>query len=83
MFCRLKNDDGRESLRRYYLPIKDYNVMINGRNFFDEPVKDYLKTYDNIRKIVQDSSRLKLHNWMFIRLTLFQKILQINCNRFK
>ena len=57
--------------------------MINGRNFFDEPVKDYLKTYDNIRKIVQDSSRLKLHNWMFIRLTLFQKILQINCNRFK
>ena len=25
--------------------------MIDGRNFFDQPVKDYLITYDNIRKI--------------------------------
>ena len=26
--------------------------MINGRNFFDQPVKNYLRTYRNIRKIV-------------------------------
>ena len=26
--------------------------MINGRNFFDQPVKNYLRTYSNIRKIV-------------------------------
>ena len=26
--------------------------MINGRNFFDEPVKNNLRTYDSIRKIV-------------------------------
>ena len=25
--------------------------MIDGRNFFDQPIKDDLKTYDNIRKI--------------------------------
>ena len=25
--------------------------MIDGRNFFDQPVKDSLKTYDNNRKI--------------------------------
>ena len=25
--------------------------MINGRHFFDQPVKNDLKTYDNIRKI--------------------------------
>ena len=25
--------------------------MIDGRNFFDQPVKDNLKTYDNHRKI--------------------------------
>ena len=24
--------------------------MINGRNFFDQPIKNELKTYDNIRK---------------------------------
>ena len=37
----------------YYLPkikIKDCNVMIDGQNFFNQPVKNTLRTYDNIRK---------------------------------
>ena len=37
----------------YYLPkveIKDYNVMIDGRNFFDQPINNIKKTYENIRK---------------------------------
>ena len=33
------------------MEIKDYNVMIDGRNFFDQPIKNDLKTYDDIRKI--------------------------------
>ena len=43
----LKDADGRESHKQYYLPtveIKDYNVMIYGRNLFDQPIKDDLKT---------------------------------------
>ena len=38
----------------YYLPnveIKNYNVMINGENFFDQPIKDNKVTYENIRKV--------------------------------
>ena len=31
--------------------MKECNVVIHGRNFFDQPVKNNLKTYDNIRKI--------------------------------
>ena len=37
-----ENDAQRTSKRRYYIPnveIKDYNVMIDGKNFFDQPVK--------------------------------------------
>ena len=37
-----------------YLPkveIKDYNVMIDGKNFFDQPVKNDIRTSDNIWKI--------------------------------
>ena len=34
------------------MEIKDYNVMINGENFFDQPVKNDKVTYENIRKIV-------------------------------
>ena len=31
--------------------IKYYNVVIDGKNFFDQLIKNDLKTYDNIRKI--------------------------------
>ena len=31
--------------------MKDYNVMIDGKNLFDQPINSDLKTYENIRKI--------------------------------
>ena len=31
--------------------IKDYNIVIDRQNFFDQPVNNNLITYDNIRKI--------------------------------
>ena len=37
-----ENDNHRISTRRYNLPtveIKDYNILINGENFFDQPIK--------------------------------------------
>ena len=37
-----ENYVNRTSNKRYYIPnveIKDYNVMIDGKNFFDQPVK--------------------------------------------
>ena len=49
-----ENDVQRTSNKRYYLPnieIKDYNVMIDGKNVFDQPVKNDKVTYENIRKI--------------------------------
>ena len=49
-----ENDDDRTSDDEYYLPtveIKDYNIMINGENIFDQPIKNNKVTYDNIRKI--------------------------------
>ena len=49
-----ENDAQRTSNRRYYIPnveIKDYNVMIDGKNIFDQPVKNDNVTYKNIRKV--------------------------------
>ena len=31
--------------------MKDYNVMIDGQNFFDQTVKNDLRAFDNIPKI--------------------------------
>ena len=50
-----KNTTDRTVHTKYYLPtveIKDYNVMIDEQNFFDQTVKNNLRTYDNIQKIV-------------------------------
>ena len=44
----------RNGHRRYFLPtleIKDYNVMTDGKNSFDHPVNNDLRTYDNIQKV--------------------------------
>ena len=49
-----KGDTQRTSHSGYYLPnveIKDYNIMINGENFFDQPIKNNKVTYESIRKI--------------------------------
>ena len=49
-----EDDAQRTAHDSYYLPtveIKDYNIMINGENFFDQPIKNNKVTYENIRKI--------------------------------
>ena len=49
-----ENDTQRISAKGYYLPnveIKDHNIMINGENFFDQPIRNNKVTYENIRKI--------------------------------
>ena len=49
-----ENDNHRTTHDRYYLPnveIKDYNIMINGENFFDQPIKNNKVAYGNIRKL--------------------------------
>ena len=42
------------SHRRYFLPrfkIENYNIEIDGRNFYDQPINDTIRQYDEIRKI--------------------------------
>ena len=42
------------SYRKYYLPrlkIKNYNIEIDGRNFYDQSINDLITKYNEIRKI--------------------------------
>ena len=42
------------SQRKYFLPraeIKNYNIEIDGRNFYDQLINDLIKQYDEVRKI--------------------------------
>ena len=43
--------DHRDSFSRYYVPnvkIKDFNVLIDGKSFFDLPVKNEEEAYEKI-----------------------------------
>ena len=49
-----ESKDDRTVHTKYYLPGvegKDYNVMINGKTFFDQPVKNNLRTYRTLRLV--------------------------------
>ena len=45
----------RDSHRKYFLPkvdIKDHNVLIDRRNFYDQNINDELKKYEELREIM-------------------------------
>ena len=49
-----ETENGRTSHSNYYLPkveIKDDNVMIDGKNVFNQPINNDCKTYEKIFKI--------------------------------
>ena len=46
----------RNSHTKYFLPkvnVTNFNVLIDGRNFYDEPINDLIKQYGKIRKLQQ------------------------------
>ena len=50
-FPRINNTDSRYSYSNYYVPkvkINDFNVLIDGKHFFDLPVKNEEETYEKI-----------------------------------
>ena len=47
-------EPGIKDNKKYFLPrgeIKNYNVLIDGRNFYDQPINDIIKQYDEVRKV--------------------------------
>ena len=51
------DDLKRYKAGRYYFPngtIKNYNIIINGKNFYDQPIDSDIKRYKNIRKLATE-----------------------------
>ena len=45
---------GKKSNKKYFLPrgeVKNYNVLIDGRNFYDQPINEIIEQYDEVRKV--------------------------------
>ena len=48
------NVTNENSYKNYFLPrlkIKNYNIKIDGRSFYDQSINDLIIQYDEIRKI--------------------------------
>ena len=48
------NNTKRFNDRKYYLPksiIKNYNVVVNRKNFYDQPIDSDIKRYEEVRKL--------------------------------
>ena len=46
----------RDSHKKYFFPrvdITNYNILIDGRNFYDQPINYQIKKYDEIEKIAR------------------------------
>ena len=83
-----ENDDRRISNKRYYLPnveIKDYSIMIDGKNVFDQPINSNLKAYENVRKIATDQGDDYRSGCLldYIYFKSFYKMIAIDLNKQK
>ena len=72
----------RDSHRKYFLPrvnITNYNVLIDGRNFYDQPVSNHVKKYNELIKITTGRSE-DYTTGSLIDYYYFEKIYQIICS---
>ena len=54
-----ENEDGRTSFSKYYIPkveIKDFNVLIDGKPFFEIPVKNKEEAYEAIIEMSKNNN---------------------------
>ena len=69
----VEDDNGRESLKQYFLPpveIKDYKVMIDGKFFFHQPIKNDLKKRITLERLRQAKVMITQQDVYYIILIL-------------
>ena len=70
---RNNNTDSRYSFPNYYVPkvrINDFNILIDGKNFFDLSVKNEEETYE---KIIEMSNNNNFTTGNLLDFTYFKK----------
>ena len=54
-YSNVANQTGRNSQQKYYLPridLNKYNVIIDGRNFYDNPIESDIEKYRELKKVI-------------------------------
>ena len=64
------------------LKIENYNIEIDGRNFYDQAINGLIKQYDEIRKISTGQGD-DYTTGCLLDFAYFEKKIQTNCSPFK
>ena len=60
-----ENEEDRTSFSKYYLPkvkIKDFDVLIDGKPFFEIPVKNTEETYEAVMEMISGNNNYTTGN---------------------
>ena len=67
-----ENEEDRSSFSKYYVPkvkIKDHNVLIDQKAFFEIPIKNREETYEAIIEMIGNSDYITGNLWI---MNIFQ-----------
>ena len=69
-------------LKKYFLPrvkVENYNSDIDGRNFYDQPINDSIKQYNEVRKLSTGQGGYYT-TLCLLDFAYFEKKIQTNCS---
>ena len=89
MFVLASRDHGGavivDSHRRYFFPrvkIENYKIKIDERHFYDQPINDSIKQYDEVRKVTTGLGDDYTAGCL-LDFAYFKKKIQTNCSWFR
>ena len=84
LFTRNNAGDNRDSFSHYYVPnveIKDFNVLIDGKSFFDVPVKNEEEAYQKIIDMSNNNDSITGHFLDFVYFKENYKLIAIDLSK--
>ena len=79
-----ENEEDRTSFSKYYVPkveIKDFNVLIDGKSFFDVPVKNKEEAYEKIMSISKNNDYTTGNLLEYEYFSKYYKLIAINLSK--
>ena len=79
-----KNKEDRTSFSKYYVPkveVKDFNVLIDGKSFFDVPIKDKEEAYEKIVSIGKNNDHTTNNLLDYEYFSKYYKLIAIDLSK--
>ena len=79
-----KNKEDRTSFSKYYVPkveVKDFNVLIDEKSFFDVPIKDKEEAYEKIMSIGKNNDHTTNNLLDYEYFSKYYKLIAIDLSK--